>query len=200
METEQRRTIHRPAHHLIIPRAVHLAHGSSRKVRRVRGRPWATWGAGCPPAPGGSREPPREPLRGSPGPFGVPWVALAGARVGGDFCPGPSFGFPLHPVAGAWRSHLEPLKAGNGLLAIAGVSPLPVSPDLLELGAPTRGPTFQAPVLATLGAGSERPVASNDSGNCRMRRNPRGFPPGIDLRLWLARVTDRRRSGGHPLP
>ena len=53
-----------------------------------------------------------ESLAGSRGPHGPGGCLTAPAF--GDLCPGPHFGFPLRPIAGASRSHLEPLKAGSG--------------------------------------------------------------------------------------
>ena len=57
-----------------------------------------------------------ESLAGSRGPHG-PGGCLS-APAFGDLRPGPYFGFPLRPIAGASRSHLEPLKAGSGSLPL----------------------------------------------------------------------------------
>ncbi len=61
---------------------------------------------------------PRRPARASSRTFWVLWTSRSGgclsAPAFGDLCPGPHFGFPLRPIAGASRSHLEPLKAGSG--------------------------------------------------------------------------------------
>jgi hypothetical protein len=90
--------------------------------RPSRGRiPGVATGRGClvgnPGAAGGG---PRRPARASwrasarlSGDLTIPRGCLS-APAFGDFLPGRRFGFPLRPIAGALRSHLEPLKAGNG--------------------------------------------------------------------------------------
>ena len=51
---------------------------------------------------------------------------------------------------------MQPL-GGRRFPAIAGASSSAGFPGLLDLGPPTRGPTFQAPIAATLGAGIRAP-------------------------------------------
>jgi len=87
--------------------------GRPRELRRDAGAYSAT--AGPVTAPGDPRGPPRERCR-SRGPHG-PGGCLS-APAFGDLRPGPYFGFPLRPIAGASRSHLEPLKAGSGSLPL----------------------------------------------------------------------------------
>ena len=80
--------------------------GGSRGLRRDAGAYSGNPGAAC----GGPRRPARASSRAlrALGDLPVPGPAF------GDFLPGRRFGFPLRPIAGASRSHLEPLKAGNG--------------------------------------------------------------------------------------
>ncbi len=136
-------------------------------TRAPSGRPGGRLSSG-PSRPGRacSRAPCESPL----GPWGVPWVALRHPRYG-DFCPGTLFGLPLHAMADARAVAMQPL-GGRRFPAIAGASSSAGFPGLPELGPPTRGPTFQAPIAATLGAGSERPVASSDVPLCAQLRAP----------------------------
>jgi hypothetical protein len=74
--------------------------------------------AGANSATAGRTNRPRRPARASSGALfeapraSRPRVAFRHPRCG-DFCPGPYFGFP-QPLCMGSRSHLEPLKAGNG--------------------------------------------------------------------------------------
>jgi hypothetical protein len=65
-------------------------------------------------------------------------------------------------LIGRDKAAMQPL-GGRRLPAIAGASPSAGVPDLLDLGPPTRDPTFQAPALATLGAGTDAPSQASDA-------------------------------------
>ena len=128
---------------------------TSAKVRRDAGAYSATAGAASRPQE--TRAGLLESLAGSLGPHG-PGGCLS-APAFGDLCPGPYFGFPLRPIAGASRSHLEPLKAGNG------------SPPLLALHRyrSARASWISSPPL---GSPSRRRSLPREGGSIHARRRP----------------------------
>src|SRR5262245_25180660 len=156
----------------LVPPFRHLTTNTSRLAgAQPREGATGTWaphgqpGGRCPPAPGGLAKTSLRALPGSLGPYGVPWIALRRPRRR-RFLSRSALRLP----AGVRPSGSHAMECGaiqplgsRRLPAIAGASPSAFVPGLLELGAPTRTPTFQAPALATLGAGTERPVASKDA-------------------------------------
>ena len=133
---------------------------TSAKVRRDAGAYSATAG---PSRPQERAEPPREPC-GLSGPHG-PGGCLS-APAFGDFCPGPYFGFPLRPIAGALRSHLEPLKAGSGsppLLALRRYR----SAQASWISSPPLGSPSRRRSRPREGRIDPRPVAGQRRGNYR---------------------------------
>src|SRR5262245_23872679 len=74
-------------------RAYRLVGAGGRGCDGYAGAVWATRGPAVLRPQEASARLLESPLRGSPGPCGVPWVALRRPR-GGDFCPGPLFGLP----------------------------------------------------------------------------------------------------------
>jgi hypothetical protein len=101
-------------------------------------------------------------LAGSPG-------SPCGARVGGDFCPGPLFGFPPCPGESRGRSAMQPF-GGQRFPAIAGAFPSAGFPGLLELGPPFRPCLPGAGRLHVRRTDRSTSRRNRRRGNCRMRR------------------------------
>ena len=105
-------------------------------------------GAGCPPAPGDPGGPPREPLRGSPGPCGSPGLPC-GARVAAICVPVRCFGFPLRSSCPERSDHtLSHSRRSARSAPLLAPRPQRSRPGLLDLE-PSRL-SFRAPAAATM--------------------------------------------------
>ena len=129
-------------------------------TRAPRGDP----GAGFPPAPADPVGPAREPVWGSLGPGeGSPGLPC-GTRVAAISVPVRSSACrsaPLLELRGCHLASWRPTISRHCWRFL--VSGFPGPPG----SRPSARPTFQAPIAATLGAGTERPVGSSDGGIMR---------------------------------